>query len=291
MNRNNKAAQLLLVLLLLISGAIVPWSQEQVSASPAASAQAQRLTFVVRPRAQIPLPTLSRYSMGVAGLLVDASGNQFRCIKYTLPENGNDTRVVCEKRNNQGVHQTTWEAVPVGIWKINEAAAFWSLDKVVIEVTGYRLDQGGTRDNDVGFVEMPLGFDHGNGRVLRQAGGASVFQVNTPVPGPPPEPVNYNRIRDEVTASVMASLKQEIAGSPTGSIRQAIEDKAKDAVGESFDRALYFTDVRAHYAQDAAGTFVRDRAYEAVRSWHLDNPCAPPPTLTPTAVPTATRTP
>lgn len=68
------------------------------------------------------------------------------------------------------------------------------------------------------------------------------------------------------------------------SMRQPIEDKVKDAIGEGFDKNRYSLDQRDKYIQDAASTFMRDRAYEADQAYCREHACGGP-LPTPTRVP------
>lgn len=70
--------------------------------------------------------------------------------------------------------------------------------------------------------------------------------------------IDYERIAEEV----IQRLKQEMGGE----LRAVLEAKAMDAIGKAFDAALYESNQRSRYVQDAAAPWFRDRAFEGAQA-------------------------
>lgn len=82
--------------------------------------------------------------------------------------------------------------------------------------------------------------------------------AHMPEEGEPVVEIDYERIAEEV----IQRLKQEMGGE----LRAVLEAKAMDAIGKAFDAALYESNQRSRYVQDAAAPWFRDRAYEGAQA-------------------------
>lgn len=74
--------------------------------------------------------------------------------------------------------------------------------------------------------------------------------------------IDYDRIQGMIDGAV-----QEVIAQFGGSgVRDGLEQKIMDGLGKAFDPALYPTNPRSRYVQDAAAPFFRDRAYEGAQA-------------------------
>lgn len=76
------------------------------------------------------------------------------------------------------------------------------------------------------------------------------------------EPIVNGPTKEEIAAEVILQLKAEMGGE----LRAVLEAKAMDALGKAFDPALYDSNSRSRYVQDAAAPFFRDRAFEGAQA-------------------------
>lgn len=197
----------------------------------------------------------SSSTLSSAGGFKDFGGNAF---DSWLRLAGNDTRVVIQKRDRTGRVVAQTDVVGSGGRKIRDAALYLDGDDVEIRLTDYELTPG-TRINAYERAVWPdVAIAYPNGLDPRSGAGESIYAQ-----GESTLEVDYDRIKRDVAGEVMAQLRSEFRG---GELRQILEDKNKDAIGESFDRALYNTDLRARYAQDATLPWFRDRAYQGATS-------------------------
>lgn len=170
---------------------------------------------------------------------------------------GNDTRIVMQKRNPQGVVVARHDVLASGSRKIRDATIFLDGRDVAVRDTAYDLTAG-TRINAYEVGRWPdVAVPYPNGVNPAGGAGASTYEAEQATE------VDYDRIIDGVADEVMARLLEQYRG---GELRQITEDKVKDGIGEGYDPARYDIDARSRYIQDAAAPWVRDRAYQGATS-------------------------
>lgn len=182
----------------------------------------------------VPLPGHS--SMGDTLLdtdgVVDAAGNRFSLLAEAQPGNGNVTFATLRKFAPSGEVLGTWVFRPMPNQKIDKANICRSGRDVIVECVTHAITSTKPRQlhKESGVV---LGVFVTTSSFESEEGGAGAF-IPT---GQQEADVDYDRIEQIVRvalglAPASVNLKQEFSGSPTGSFRQALEDKAKDAVRE-----------------------------------------------------------
>lgn len=223
------------------------------SASATGVAQVPLTRSVSVPIFEESLPSSSS-ALESPSSIKDYAGNAFDSWVRRV---GNDTRVVIQKRTPAGILVAQHQVTAYEGRKIEDAAIFLDGDDVAVREAAYAL----TSPNRINGIEIgrwpDIAVPFPNGVNPALGAGASTYTAQAAAE------VDYERIKREVASEIMAQLKTEFRG---GELRQILEDKAKDAIGESFNRALYDTDPRARYAQDAALPWFRDRAYQGATS-------------------------
>lgn len=213
---------------------------------------------------------------------LDTAGNLYLAARLLR---GNDTPV------------PVWRITPANEWTLlatvrpNENNKGDDLELLIGGPTGrdlilllgtHRAVSDPNRDNDVQIAEIPgvvlaPGVPEGPGEGLifdsRALGEAE----------PPPEPgteVDYARIQAGAVAAAAGEVNRLIGLFGSGSIRQALEDKAKDALVELLTavddpRGQAYREALSTFLHDNAGLYnrLRETMYEVLR----DNGLIPPP--------------
>ena len=188
------------------------------------------LTLQQIPGTLIQLPS-GRGAYGPIATLVDAGGNTFNAYKEELEQNANITWVEVRRYAPDGTQTGQWPLYPLTSFKIDAVGMFHSGDDLKVTATNHTYTTGRAKDVELGTIPDVFVFTP---QFSQQRGGAGAFQ-----PGQDPPPTNcnvdYDRIQAMLNAQtdqIMRTLRTEIAGCPTCSLRQGIEDKAKDAIRE-----------------------------------------------------------
>jgi hypothetical protein len=184
-----------------------------------------------------PLPS-SGYSIDEYEFVKDYAGNRFD--GYLLTE-GNTTTIKVIKRNPQGVVLAQEQAQarnPQGaVLKLNSMDMAIDVADLVIVGNGYELTSPSRNHWQVGGVWANIAVPFPNGTDPAAGTGLQVFAgVTQPEPSSCDAECIRAIVKEEIKAAIGLSagqtLKQEITGSITGNFRQALEDKAKDALRE-----------------------------------------------------------
>jgi hypothetical protein len=208
--------------------------------------------------------------------LVDAAGNRYVAVAEGQPGNSNITFLTLRKIAPGGAVTTLARFYPTNNQKIDKATLSRSGRGLI--VSGITHEIVNTKPRvlerqdaivDVGFVTTPT--------VMLEEGGPGAFTGG----GQPPQSGGCDETCVERVVRRLlglreneANLVQAISGDPNGSIRQGIEDKAKDAVRELNMWSLSMQ-VRG------IDQWERDRVYEVLRQNGLLATPTPVPVPTP----------
>lgn len=247
-------------------------AEPAVSTGPAAGANAVQLQ--TSPVYEELLPSSSS-SLSQPSAVKDYAGNAFDSFVRLV---GNDTKIIIQKRNPQGDLVAQAEVRASGSRKMTGADLFIDGSDIMVRTTAYDLTSP-QRINAYEVGKWPgiaVAFPDGVNPALGKGPSTYSPAASEAVP------IDYDRIKNDVATEVMNRMRSEFGGN----IRQGIEDKVKDALGEGFDPSKY-SDPRNKYIQDAAATYLRDRDYEAVTAYCQAHACGGPlalPAPTPTPV-------
>jgi hypothetical protein len=197
-----------------------------------------------------------RYNAGglyTASAVVDAAGSTFEC--YAVNDGTNSGFAKVLKKSGTGAVLADLEVVPYGGMKIDGACIVQSGVDIhvylVSHMPGAQSPEILTADK---YVWRGVAAPYAAGEPQQGADGAYM-------------PEEQGEVEVDVDA-IAEAVVQRLIVEYGGPLRQVLEDKVKDAIGEGWDPDNYERDPRAQKIQDATRPWFRDAAYEAVKEYH-----------------------
>lgn len=195
--------------------------------------------------------------------IIDAAGNMFIAGATGLAENTNITFVEVFKvaPNGPVPNEPQWKVTPTTPQKVDAVQLYYSGTDLRVVMATHEPGPA-PRDMMIEQAVIPGVFVYEAGMQL-ESGGPGAFTGSgdpTPDPGPGGPPVDYDEVERRVEFIVRRELAALVGLFGSGSIRQALEDKTKDAIVEATNPANYDTDPRAHAYQDALYPFLKNAA-------------------------------
>jgi hypothetical protein len=185
----------------------------------------------------------------------DGAGNTFEC--WGVNDGTNRGFALVVRKNQAGAETGRWEVEPTADMKADFASIMQTGPHIDVYLANHmpgaqnpEIMKGQKYRLENVAVPYPNGFAPigAPGAYAPEGGGGG-----EPMPSV-----------DEIADAVVQRLIVEYGGP----LRQVLEDKVKDAIGEGWDPASYPVDNRARKIQDATRPWFRDAAYEATVAYH-----------------------
>lgn len=202
--------------------------------------------------------------------VVDGAANRFVAYGEQL---GNETWCSIKRYAPNGTVTGAWTAFPSANHKIDELTLAHSGDVLLVLLTTHEIVSNKPRSIRVESAAIAGVYSVRPGQELEE-GGAGAFTGNGE---PQPQEGGVTKAEvEEVVRAVLGlatgSLVQAISGSPTGQIRQGIEDKVKDALLELFDKENVPGNETEKRFRDVFWAVIDQRCYYALGEYFKNNP-------------------